>query len=63
MRKTHQSRKSFNEKRPWNGGRLVGQKPPLKRKDIWAIRVWLQLEGWKGIFGRRYEANAIAREF
>lgn len=28
---------------PWNRGLLVGQKPPLKRKDIWAIRIRLQL--------------------
>jgi hypothetical protein len=25
--------------------KLTGQKPPLKRKEIWAIRVRLQLEG------------------
>jgi hypothetical protein len=28
---------------PWNKGRLVGQKVPLKLKDIWAIRVRLQI--------------------
>ena len=28
---------------PWNKGKLVGQKSPLKLKDIWAIRVRLQL--------------------
>lgn len=28
---------------PWNKGKLVGQKPPLKLKDIWAIRVRLQI--------------------
>jgi len=28
---------------PWNKGKLVGQKAPLKVKDIWAIRVRLQL--------------------
>ena len=27
---------------PWNKGKLVGQKPPLKPKDIWAIRIHLQ---------------------
>ena len=26
----------------WNKGMLVGQKPPLKPKDIWAIRIHLQ---------------------
>lgn len=28
---------------PWNKGKLVGQKSPFKLKDIWAIRVRLQL--------------------
>lgn len=27
----------------WNRGRLVGQKAPLKLKEIWAIRIRLQL--------------------
>ena len=29
---------------PWNKGKLVGQKPPLKPKDIWAIRIHLHNE-------------------
>jgi integrase len=28
---------------PWNKGKLVGQKPPLRLKEIWAIRIRLQL--------------------
>lgn len=28
---------------PWNKGRLVGQKSPLRPKDIWAIRMRLQM--------------------
>ena len=32
---------------PWNKGRLIGQKRPLKPKDVWAIRVRLQLKGRK----------------
>src|SRR5450755_3654904 len=28
---------------PWNKGKLVGQKTPLKLKDIWAIRVRLEM--------------------
>ncbi|QHD50146.1 tyrosine-type recombinase/integrase [Vreelandella aquamarina] len=28
---------------PWNKGKLVGQKTPLRLRDIWAIRVRLQL--------------------
>jgi len=31
----------------WNKGRLIGQKRPLKPKDVWTIRVRLQLEGRK----------------
>ena len=30
---------------PWNKGKIVGQKAPFKLKDIWAIRVRLQMEG------------------
>ena len=28
---------------PWKKGKIVGQKAPLKLKDIWAIRIRLQL--------------------
>ena len=28
---------------PWNKDKLIGQKPPLKLKEIWAIRIRLQL--------------------
>jgi hypothetical protein len=28
---------------PWNKGKIVGQKAPLRLKDIWAIRIRLQL--------------------
>ncbi len=34
-------------KPPWNKGRLIGQKRPLKPKEVWAIRVRLQLQGRK----------------
>ena len=37
---THDSRQA-----PRNKGRVTGQKPPLKRNDIWAIRAHLQLQG------------------
>src|SRR4029077_5319095 len=32
---------------PWNKGRFIGQKRPLKPRDVWTIRVRLQLEGRK----------------
>jgi len=30
---------------PWNKGKIVGQKAPFKVKEIWALRVRLQMEG------------------
>ncbi|MFN3237410.1 MAG: tyrosine-type recombinase/integrase [Pseudomonadales bacterium] len=33
----------YQPREAWNKGKLVGQKAPLKLKDIWAIRVRLQL--------------------
>jgi integrase len=30
---------------PWNKGRLTGQKPPLKLREIWAIRIRSQMAG------------------
>src|SRR5436305_6999650 len=35
---------SNSKSAPWNKGRLTGQKRPLKPKDVWAIRVRLQLK-------------------
>jgi len=28
---------------PWNRGKLVGQKPPLKLREVWSIGIRLQL--------------------
>lgn len=28
---------------PWNKGKIIGQKPPLRLKDVWAIRIRLQM--------------------
>ena len=30
-------------RQPWNKGKLVGQKPPLRLRDIWSIRVRLHI--------------------
>ncbi|MET4207404.1 hypothetical protein ABIB95_002211 [Bradyrhizobium sp. LA2.1] len=30
---------------PWNKGRIVGAKPPLRPKHVWSIRTKLQVEG------------------
>ena len=29
---------------PWNKGKLIGQRPPLKKQEIWSIRVRLELD-------------------
>jgi len=36
-------RDTSSQRIPWNKGRLVGQKFPLKLKEIWAIRIRLQI--------------------
>ena len=33
-----------SHREPWNKGKIVGQKAPFKPKDIWALRVRLQME-------------------
>ena len=40
MEATH----SAVHREPWNKGKIVGQKAPFKVKDIWALRVRLQME-------------------
>jgi integrase len=34
-------------RRPWNKGKLIGAKPPLRPKHVWSIRTRLQLEDRK----------------
>jgi hypothetical protein len=34
----------YKPRHAWNKGKIVGQKPPLKLKVIWAIRIRLQME-------------------
>jgi hypothetical protein len=34
-----------HQRQPWNKGKLIGQKPPLPPKHVWAIRTKLQLDG------------------
>ena len=37
--------KTIQRSAPWNKGKLIGQKPPLRLRELWAIRVRLQLSG------------------
>jgi integrase len=34
---------STRRRPPWNKGKVTGQKPPLKLREIWAIRIRLQI--------------------
>jgi integrase len=40
-----QAMPSKPEREPWNKGKLIGQKPPLRAKHVWSIRARLQIEG------------------
>lgn len=35
---------STAKRQPWNKGKLIGPKPPLRPKHVWAIRTQLQLQ-------------------
>src|SRR5579863_7196448 len=34
-----------HRRQPWNKGKLIGAKPPLRPKHVWSIRTKLQIEG------------------
>src|SRR5437870_11735213 len=34
-----------SRREPWNKGKLIGQKPPLRPKHVWSIRAKLQMQG------------------
>jgi len=36
---------SPGRRQPWNKGKLIGAKPPLRASTVWSIRTKLQLEG------------------
>jgi integrase len=37
--------KTSNRRLPWNKGKLIGAKPPLRPSHVWSIRTKLQLQG------------------
>ena len=50
---------------PWNKGKLVGQKAPLRLEEIWAIRVRLQLSDrtrYLALFNRAIDSGLRACE-
>lgn len=38
------SNKNLTERVPWNKGKIIGAKPPLRQKHVWSIRTKLQVE-------------------
>jgi hypothetical protein len=34
-----------NKRTPWNKGKLIGARPPLRPKHVWSIRTRLLVEG------------------
>jgi len=41
----HENTSSGPRREPWNKGKLIGQKPPLRPKHVWSIRTKLQMDG------------------
>ncbi len=44
MQFAQKSKLGASKHRPWNTGKVTGQKPPLQPKHVWAIRSKLQIE-------------------
>jgi hypothetical protein len=47
---------------PWNKGKLVGQKAPLKIQNTWAIRVRLQMQEEIGLDPAAYGTHSMRRK-
>jgi integrase len=45
MQTVHETTAVTPQRTPWNKGKLIGPKPPLQPKHVWAIRTRLQLTG------------------
>ena len=41
----HENYRAADKRTPWNKGKLIGARPPLRPKHVWAIRTRLLLEG------------------
>ena len=42
---TDASSSFFTKRVPWNKGKIIGAKPPLRPKHVWSIRTKLQVDG------------------
>ena len=45
MQDPTQAYRPTQHREPWNKGKLIGAKPPLRSKHVWSIRTKLQVEG------------------
>jgi integrase len=45
MQDTENAVPTASKRRPWNKGKLIGAKPPLRPNHVWSIRTKLQVEG------------------
>ncbi len=45
MYTTNEAAIAPNRRQPWNKGKLIGPKPPLQPRHVWAIRTRVQLAG------------------
>jgi integrase len=45
MQDPAQASPQAQHREPWNKGKLIGAKPPLRSKHVWSIRTKLQVEG------------------
>jgi integrase len=45
MQDSEISAPTASNRKPWNKGKLIGAKPPLRPKHVWSIRTKLQIEG------------------
>ena len=47
MKEFNNPNPQMTARQPWNKGKLIGAKPPLRSKHVWSIRTKLQIEGRK----------------
>jgi integrase len=47
MDNDHAPAENLSRRIPWNKGKIVGAKPPLRPSHVWSIRTKLQMEGRK----------------
>src|SRR5437763_13533854 len=41
----HENCSPASRRTPWNKGKLIGARPPLRPKHVWSIRTKLQIQG------------------